>query len=87
MTQSVVVYSKAHCPYCDRAKQLLAAKQVAYEEIRIDLDPDQAQTMMARSGRKTVPQLFIGNHHVGGFDDLWALEQAGKLDPLLNSSD
>lgn len=81
----VIVYSKDHCPYCDRAKQLLSHKQVKFEEIRIDLDPAQAQIMMERSQRRTVPQIFINDQHVGGFDDLWALEQSGQLDPLLDA--
>lgn len=82
----VIVYSKDHCPYCDRAKQLLAHKKVAYEEIRIDLDPAQAKIMMDLSKRRTVPQIFINDQPVGGFDDLWALEQSGELDPLLNAN-
>ncbi len=80
----VIVYSKAICPYCDRAKDLLTQKGVSYTEKRIDLNPQDLQAMLAGSnGRRTVPQIFIGDHHVGGFDDLWALEQAGDLDPLL----
>lgn len=79
----VVVYSKQVCPYCDRAKAVLKQKGVAYDEIRVDEDSDQLQIMMEKSGRRTVPQIFIGDTHVGGFDDLWALEQAGKLDSML----
>ena len=81
----VIVYSKKVCPYCDRAKALLTQKQVAYEEIRVDLDSVALQTMLDKSGRRTVPQIFINDQPVGGFDDLWALEQAGKLDDLLAS--
>ncbi|WP_434779520.1 glutaredoxin 3 [Neisseria sp. Ec49-e6-T10] len=80
----VKMYTTAQCPYCMRAKQLLAQKGVsAVEEIRIDTDPTQRDHMMQITGRRTVPQIFIGETHVGGFDDLNALNQAGKLDTLL----
>ncbi|AAQ58801.1 glutaredoxin 3 [Chromobacterium violaceum] len=80
----VTMYTTAVCPYCVRAKQLLASKGVGgINEIRIDLDPDARDKMMALTGRRTVPQIFIGDTHVGGCDDLVALNQAGKLDPLL----
>lgn len=79
----VVVYSKAFCPFCDRAKDLLKAKGVAFEEIRVDQDPEQMRIMMERSGRRTMPQIFINDEHIGGFDDLWALEQAKELDAKL----
>ncbi|UTH74930.1 glutaredoxin 3 [Chromobacterium sp. IIBBL 290-4] len=80
----VTMYTTAVCPYCIRAKQLLSSKGVAQiQEIRIDLDPDERDKMMAITGRRTVPQIFIGETHVGGCDDLVALNQAGKLDPLL----
>ncbi|HHJ19447.1 MAG TPA: glutaredoxin 3 [Gammaproteobacteria bacterium] len=79
----VVVYTSAFCPYCSWAKQLLGAKKVGYEEIRIDLMPEQAEVMVQRSGRMSVPQIFIGEHHVGGYDDMAALDRVGKLDPLL----
>lgn len=81
----VIVYSKANCPYCDRAKQLLTAKQVSYTEIRIDLDPKQQAEMITRSGRRTVPQIFINDQPIGGFDDMAALEKQGKLNALLAS--
>lgn len=81
----IIIYSSEHCPYCVRAKQLLDNKQARYTEIRVDLDPAQRDIMIARSGRRTVPQIFINDIHVGGCDDLYALEQAGKLDPLLNA--
>lgn len=85
MTKSVVVYSSGHCPYCDRAKALLDQKGVAYDVIRVDQDPAQFDEMLSKSnGLRTVPQIFIGDHHVGGFDRLYALEQAGELDTLLN---
>ena len=82
---TVIVYSKAMCPYCDRAKQLLNAKGIPFEEKRVDLDPTELETMLAKSeGRRTVPQIFINDEGIGGFDDLWALEQAGQLDEKLN---
>ncbi len=81
---SVKMYSTGTCPYCVRAKQILKAKGVAQiEEIRVDLDPAQRQTMMEITGRRTVPQIFIGDTYVGGHDDLVALDQRGGLDPLL----
>lgn len=83
----VVVYSKAHCPYCVRAKQLLTKKQVHFDEIAIDQDPEQAVKMVELTGRKSVPQIIINGEPVGGFDDLWALEQKGALDPLLNADE
>jgi len=83
-TPQVVMYSTGVCPYCMRAEQLLRARGVTeIEKIRIDLDPARRDEMMARTSRRTVPQIFIGDTHVGGFDDLAALDQAGKLAPLL----
>lgn len=79
----VIIYSTASCSYCVRAKMLLDQKKVPYEEIRIDLDDQKRAEMIERSGRKTVPQIFINDQHIGGFDDMWALEQKGELDPLL----
>ena len=85
--QAVKMYSTGTCPYCIRAKQLLTAKGVAQiEEIRVDLEPGQRQSMMQITGRRTVPQIFIGDTHVGGCDDLYALEQRGALDPLLGAA-
>ncbi|MCX8146226.1 MAG: glutaredoxin 3 [Azovibrio sp.] len=82
----VLMYTTAVCPYCIRAKQLLAARGVtAIEEIRVDTDPEQRQIMMERTGRRTVPQIFIGDTHVGGCDDLIALDAAGGLLPLLSA--
>lgn len=82
----VIVYSKAICPYCDRAKQLLTAKGVEYSEKRVDQDAAILEEMLSMSeGRRTVPQIFINGKGIGGFDDMWALEQAGELDKLLNS--
>jgi len=87
MTAPVTLYHTAMCPYCVRAERLLEAKGVTdINKIRVDLDPDQRVIMMERTGRRTVPQIFIGETHVGGFDDMYALDQAGKLDPLLNGA-
>lgn len=82
----VIIYSTLVCPYCVRAKQLLDRKGVRYSEIRIDTDPAQRDVMVAKSGRRTVPQIFIGDYHVGGCDDLYALEAAGDLDTKLGLS-
>ena len=87
MTARVVMYSSGVCPYCTMAERLLTARGVdAIEKIRIDLDPQQRTDMMAKTGRRTVPQIYIGDTHVGGFDDLSALDQAGKLDALLQGT-
>ena len=80
------MYSTAVCPYCVRAERLLEAKGVTVQKIRVDLDPEERIKMMERTGRRTVPQIYVGDTHVGGFDDLYALDQAGKLDPLLNGT-
>lgn len=83
-TPDVVVYSTGWCPYCDRARALLERKGVAFREVKVDEDPAERDTMLKRSGgRRTVPQIFIGDRHVGGFDDLYALDKAGELDKLL----
>lgn len=83
--QAVKMYTTAVCPYCIRAKSILKAKgALAIEEIRIDTDPAAREHMMSTTGRRTVPQIFIGSTHVGGCDDLVALDQAGGLLPLLN---
>lgn len=79
----VVIYSTRICPYCIRAKRLLERKGVEYHEIRVDRDYAQLRVMLERSRRNTVPQIFIDNRHVGGYDDLAALDRAGELDPLL----
>ena len=81
--QTVKMYATGTCPYCIRAKQILKAKGVEIDEIRVDLDPAQRSLMMEITGRRTVPQMFIGDTHVGGHDDLVALDQRGGLDPLL----
>jgi len=78
------MYATGVCPYCMRAEMLLKSKGVAdIEKIRVDLDPLRRDEMLQRTGRRTVPQIYIGDTHVGGFDDLAALDRAGKLDPLL----
>ncbi|MDM8546177.1 glutaredoxin 3 [Candidatus Venteria ishoeyi] len=82
---AVVMYSTQICPYCVRAEQLLHQKGVKIEKIMVDRDFDAMTTMMERSQRQTVPQIFIGNYHVGGYDDLARLEMAGELDGLLAS--
>lgn len=83
----VKIYLTASCPYCVRAKSLLKQRGVeSIEEVRIDLDPVQRQQMMERTGRRTVPQIFIGDTHVGGCDDLFALDQRGGLVPLLGTA-
>lgn len=80
----VLMYTTQVCPYCQRAKALLKQRGVAaIEEVRIDLDPAAREDMMARTGRRTVPQIYIGDTHVGGCDDLIALDQRGGLSPLL----
>ncbi len=84
MTAKVVMYTTAVCPYCIRAEQLLRARGVEeIEKIRVDQDPAQRDAMIARTRRRTVPQIFIGERHVGGFDDLAALDREGGLTPLL----
>jgi glutaredoxin 3 len=85
--QSVKMYTTAVCPYCTRAKQILKAKGVErIEEIRIDTDPVQREYMMQVTGRRTVPQIFIGSTHVGGCDDLMALDAQGGLQNLLQAA-
>jgi glutaredoxin 3 len=85
--QPVKMYTTGVCPYCIRAKQILKAKGVEQiEEIRIDMEPDARVRMMEITGRRTVPQIFIGETHVGGCDDLMALDGRGGLVPLLNGA-
>ena len=83
MTAPVVMYTTNWCPYCERARRLLGAKNVEFSEINVESAPEKRAEMRNRSGRTSVPQIFIGDHHVGGSDDLAALEDAGKLDGLL----
>jgi len=80
---AVVMYTTNWCPYCDRARRVFAAKNVTFEEIDVESAAEKRAEMQTRSGRRSVPQIFIGDHHVGGSDDLLALEAAGKLDGLL----
>jgi len=79
----ITLYTTRWCPFCVRAKSLLDQKKAAYIELDINSSPELRKEMMERSGRRTVPQIFINSHHVGGCDDLFALESQGKLDPLL----
>jgi len=83
----IKMYTTAVCPYCNRAKQILKARGIEHiDEVRIDLSPDERDRMMALTGRRTVPQIFIGDMHVGGCDDLMALDSRGGLMPLLQAS-
>ncbi|SDI38080.1 glutaredoxin 3 [Pseudomonas panipatensis] len=83
--QAVLIYTTAWCPYCTRAKALLEKKGVVYEEIPVDGNADLRAEMTRKAGRTSVPQIWIGSTHVGGCDDLYALERAGKLDALLSA--
>lgn len=80
---AVVMYATGWCPYCSRARMLLASKGVHYDEIDVDAVPGARDEMRQRAHRSSVPQIFIGDRHIGGFDDLKALDAAGGLDPLL----
>lgn len=87
MTAAVRMYCTAACPYCVMAERLLQRKgAAAIEKVRVDLEPDQRTVMEQSTGRRTVPQIFIGDFHVGGYDDLAALDRAGKLEPLLQGA-
>ena len=79
----VLMYATAACPFCQSAERLLASKGAQVEKIRVDLEPARREEMRKKSGRHTVPQIWIGERHIGGCDDLYALERQGKLDPLL----
>jgi glutaredoxin 3 len=84
MSQKITMYTTAVCPFCQRAERLLQSKGVtAIEKIRVDLEPARRMEMMEKTGRRTVPQIYIGETHVGGFEDLAALDRAGRLDGLL----
>ncbi len=84
MTQ-IIVYSTGVCPYCDKAKDLLKRKGLAYQEMRVDTDQAKREEMLQKTNNaRTVPQIFIGETHVGGYTDLYELEQAGKLDELVS---
>jgi glutaredoxin 3 len=82
----VQIYATSWCPYCSRARQLLVAKGVEIEEIDVEARPEAREEMVVRSGRRTVPQIFINQTHIGGCDDLIALNDAGGLDPLLQET-
>jgi glutaredoxin 3 len=82
-TPEITVYATGWCPYCQRAKALLNQKDAAFREIDVEADPKDREEMIARSSRRTVPQIFIGTRHVGGCDDLFALDRSGELDRLL----
>jgi glutaredoxin 3 len=87
MTQKVTMYSTGTCPFCQMAERLLRSKGVAaIEKIRVDLEPERRVEMMEKTGRRTVPQIYIGETHVGGFDELAELEHAGRLDALLQGA-
>jgi glutaredoxin 3 len=85
-TPTIVVYSTLLCPYCHRAKALLRQKGIAFTEIDVGMDVEKRNEMTKRAGRHTVPQIFVGDRHVGGCDDLYALDDQGKLDSLLTGS-
>ena len=80
----IIVYSTLICPYCNAAKRLLQQKDLEYQEIRVDLNLTERQDMIQKSGRTSVPQIFINDQHIGGFDELNALNRSGKLDQILN---
>jgi glutaredoxin 3 len=82
----VLMYITAACPFCQSAERLLLEKGVRIEKVRVDLEPARRAEMMQKCGRRTVPQIWIGERHVGGCDDLYALEREGRLDPLLEGS-
>ncbi|HET7671115.1 MAG TPA: glutaredoxin 3 [Burkholderiales bacterium] len=82
----VLMYCTAACPFCQSAERLLVEKGVAIEKIRVDLDPARRGEMMQKSGRRTVPQIWIGERHIGGCDDLYDLDRQGGLDPLLKAA-
>jgi glutaredoxin 3 len=83
MSAAVTMYTTSWCPYCERARKLFASKGIGFQEIDIEAAPEKRAEMQSRSGRRSVPQIFIGDQHVGGSDDLHALDAAGKLDALL----
>ena len=84
MSQKVTMYSSGVCPFCQRAERLLRSKGIAaIDKIRVDLEPERQVEMMEKTGRRTVPQIYIGEMHVGGFEELVALDRAGRLDGLL----
>lgn len=80
---NIIIYTSTFCPYCTMAKRLLDKKGAVYSEINVDSDPELRQEMILKTKRRTVPQIYIGDFHVGGFDDLYVLDQQSRLDPLL----
>jgi len=86
VSAKVLMYCTAACPFCQAAERLLADKGVAIDKIRVDLEPGRRGEMMQKSGRRTVPQIWIGERHIGGCDDLYDLERQGGLDPLLKAA-
>jgi glutaredoxin 3 len=82
----IVMYATGWCPYCDQARRLMTEKGLAFKEIDVDEDAKLREEMIARSGRGTVPQIFIGAKHIGGCDELFALEDGGELDPLIEGA-
>jgi glutaredoxin 3 len=86
MTARVLMYATAACPFCQSAERLLLAKGVQIDKVRVDLEPERRAEMMKKSGRRTVPQIWIGSRHIGGCDDLYALEREGKLEALLEAT-
>jgi glutaredoxin 3 len=87
MSVRVTMYATGYCPYCIMAERLLQQKGVAIDKIRVDLEPQRRAEMMQRTRRRTVPQIYIGAVYVGGYDELWALDRAGELDPMLVDAD
>ncbi|MGD7033427.1 glutaredoxin 3 [Methylotuvimicrobium buryatense] len=83
---NIIIYTSTFCPYCTMAKRLLDKKGAVYSEINVDAEPGLRQEMVLKTKRRTVPQIYIGDFHVGGFDDLYALEQQSRLDSLLAAS-
>jgi glutaredoxin 3 len=86
MTAKVLMYATAACPFCQSAERLLLAKGAQIEKVRVDLEPARRAEMTKKSGRHTVPQIWIDGRHIGGCDDLYALDRAGGLDPLLKAT-
>lgn len=82
-TPAIIIYSSNYCPFCSRAKSIFQQKSIVFEELNVDMDSALRQEMMQKSGRRTVPQIWIGERHVGGCDDLMALQRSGELDKLL----
>ncbi len=84
--EKIIIYTASLCPYCTMAKKLFDKKGVTYSEINVDSEPGLRQKMILQTRRRTVPQIFIGDRHIGGFDELHALERKNELDPLLSSN-